>query len=264
MPARTKTSDLDALQGTWSVAMLELDGQPMPAIPAGASITLKGSKFTTSGMGADYKGDMALDCNAKPKSFDLKFITGPEKGNTALGIYELSGDTWKMCLTTRGGKLPARFGTKPGTGLALQTLVRATTTRSKANAKSKPKSGAVGAPVGEPAPELDGEWTIEKLVMDGVPMAAPMLAWGRRITAAGETKVMMGPQTVLHVKFAVDRAHSPHWINYAHVTGGATQLGIYKLEGNTLTTCVAKAADPRPATFDTKKGDGRTLGVWKK
>jgi uncharacterized protein (TIGR03067 family) len=258
MPTRKK-SDLDALQGSWSVSTLELDGQTMGGVPPDAAITLKGTKFTTSGMGADYKGEMTIDESAKPKSFDLKFTTGPEKGNTALGIYELDGDTWKMCLTTLGSKRPSKFATKAGTGLALQTLVR--------NGAAKPKgakSAAAAVPMGEIAPELEGEWSVAQLVMDGQPLADSMLGWGKRVVKDGEVKVMMGPQTVLHVRAAVEPGHSPGWINYVHVKGGASQLGIYKLEGETLTTCMGKPGAPRPEEFKSPKGSGRTLGVWKK
>jgi uncharacterized protein (TIGR03067 family) len=259
MPAAKKATDLDALQGTWTVSTLEVDGTTMGAIPPGTSITLKGTKFTTNSMGADYKGELTLDPTAKPKAFDLKFTTGPEKGNTALGIYELDGAEWKMCLTTRGGKRPTKFATKAGTGHALQTLVR--------EGLSKPRSKAAvttAAPAGDSAPELDGEYTAEQLIMDGQPLDASMLSWVRRTTKNGEAKVMAGPQTMLHVRFAVDRSHSPMWINYAHVKGGASQLGIYKVEGATLTTCMAKPGASRPAKFESPKGSGNTLGVWKR
>jgi len=258
MPAAKKTTDLDALQGTWHVSTLELDGMTMGAIPPGASITVKGTKFTTSNMGADYTGQMTLDPAAKPKTFDLKFITGPEKGNVALGIYELDGGQWKMCLTTRGGKRPTKFATKAGTGHALQTLVRETL------AKARSKAAASAAPDGDAAPELDGEYTVAQLVMDGQPLDATMLSWGKRIVKDGEVKVTMGPQTVLHVRCAVDRSHSPMWMNYVHVKGGATQLGIYKVEDGTLTTCMAKAGAPRPKKFESLKSSGNTLGVWKR
>jgi uncharacterized protein (TIGR03067 family) len=256
MAAKTK-SDLDALQGTWSVSTLEMDGAEMGAIPPGASITLQGTKFSTSNMGADYTGELVLDDAAKPKAFDLKFKTGPEKGNTSYGIYELDGDQWKMCLTLRGGKRPAKFTTKAGSGLALQTLVRA-------GKASKKAASATAAPAasGEVAPELDGEWSVAQLVMDGTAMDASMLGWGKRTVKDGEVKVTMGPQTVLHVRATVERGHDPGWINYVHVKGGAVQLGIYKLEGKTLTTCMAKAGAPRPEKFGA--GKGITLGVWKR
>ena len=243
--------DLDALQGTWLVTALEIDGMTVGAIPPGASITVSGARFTTAGMGAEYEGDLELDGASQPKQFDLRFTTGPEKGNTALGIYELSGDSWKMCLTTHGGQRPVNFSTKSGTGHALQTLVRA-------------KSVRPAELDGDPAPELDGEWLAESLVMDGQPLPKSMAKTCKRIAKDGELKVFMGPQTIVHVKFAVDRAQQPMAINYVHLSGGQSQSGIYKLEKNVLTTCLAKQGGPRPDAFASVPGDGRTLTVWKK
>jgi uncharacterized protein (TIGR03067 family) len=255
--AGKKKTGVDSLQGTWNVISLEIDGVAMGAIPPGASIQVKGSQFITSGMGAEYEGDVVLDGEATPKRFDLTFTTGPEKGTTSLGIYELDGDSWRMCLTTRGGKRPARFATKAGTGHALQTLVR--------DGSAKPaRATKVAAPAGDAAPELEGEWAMESVIMDGQALPAAMAQWGRRIAQDGEVKVMMGPQTIVHAKFAVDRSHSPMWMNYVHVRGGASQLGIYKLEENVLTTCLGKAGGARPDGFASVAGDGRTLTVWKK
>ena len=38
----------------------------------------------------------------------------PDKGKTMLGIYELDGDTLKMCLTKPGNERPRDFTTKLG------------------------------------------------------------------------------------------------------------------------------------------------------
>lgn len=73
-------SDLDKLQGTWTILTLEIDGVGRPAgAPGGSKIVVKGDKFTTISMGAKYDGTVALDATKSPKTFDLKFTTGPEK-----------------------------------------------------------------------------------------------------------------------------------------------------------------------------------------
>jgi uncharacterized protein (TIGR03067 family) len=40
--------------------------------------------------------------------------------------------------------------------------------------------------------------------------------------------------------------------------------GIYVLQGDVLTYCIARPGQPRPTTFDTKKGEGHTLVVLKR
>jgi uncharacterized protein (TIGR03067 family) len=260
-------TDLDKLQGTWRIVALELDGQKMGAIPADACITVKGARFITSGMGAEYEGDLTLDAAAKPKRFNLAFQSGPEKGNTSLGIYDLEGDAWRICLTTRGGKRPAKFASVAGSGIALETLVREGSAKIASTAKARPAAAAAEpapAPAGEPAPELDGEWTLQTLVMDGKALPASMVKGCKRTAKDGEVRVTMGPQTIIHARFAVDRSRSPMEMNYVHVRGGNSQLGIYKLEGKVLTTCIGAAGGARPDGFASAAGDGRTLTVWKK
>lgn len=113
-------NDIDKLQGVWHVDSLEIDGRVMTAaVLGGAKIVIDGDRFTSMGMGAEYEGSVELNADSFPKSFDLTFARGPEKGNTNLGIYELDGDTWRICLATRGSVRPKEFAAPPGTGIVL-------------------------------------------------------------------------------------------------------------------------------------------------
>ena len=114
--------DLDRLQGNWNIVSLEMDGQKMSG--GGARIVVQGNRFTSIAMGATYEGTVEVEESTSPKRFDLHFDEGPEKGNTSLGIYELDGDSWKICLTTRGSERPKKFAAPPGTGIALEILQR--------------------------------------------------------------------------------------------------------------------------------------------
>src|SRR5205085_10866962 len=117
--------DLQLVQGSWIVTALEMDGQNMPAaLLADSRIVVQGERFTSTGVGAVYEGTLELDASATPRRLDMKFDAGPEKGNINLGIYELAGDTWKLCLATRGSLRPPGFATTPGSGFALETLAR--------------------------------------------------------------------------------------------------------------------------------------------
>jgi uncharacterized protein (TIGR03067 family) len=147
-------TDLDKLQGTWDVTSLEADGQKMPALP-GAKIMVKGRRFTSIAMGATYEGTVEIDQRKKPKTLDLVFTAGPEKGNRNVGIYKLDAAVWTICLATRGDTRPRTFATKAGTGLALETLER-----EGAGPKTAKKKTAGSATASTPATALEGDWAM--------------------------------------------------------------------------------------------------------
>src|SRR5438105_6502072 len=99
------------LQGAWNIASLEVDGETMPA---SGTITVKGTTFVSLGMGSTYEGNLKIDAKAKPHAIDMVFTKGPEKGNTNLGIFEINGDAWRLCLNMTGGARPTKFSTKGG------------------------------------------------------------------------------------------------------------------------------------------------------
>ncbi len=241
--------DLDRLQGTWSIVSLEMDGQKMSG--GGGQIVVRGDRFTTLAMGARYEGTVVVRETSSPKTFDLHFEDGPEKGNTSLGIYELQGDTWRICLTTRGSRRPTEFAAPAGTGIALETLQRGTAA----------EVAASGLTVGRTAGQIDGEWIPLSVVIDGKPLEKGLLQYGKRTATASEVTVKFGPQVMVQAHYSVDRSRTPMAMDYL-LAGGRTQYGIWKLEGEQLTTCFGAPGQPRPGEFTSIRGDGRTLTVW--
>jgi uncharacterized protein (TIGR03067 family) len=251
-------TDLDRLQGTWNVAALEVDGQPM-SVPGDARIVIEGNRFNSLGMGAEYEGTLEFDASGKPARIDMKFDKGPEAGNTNRGIYQFTGDSWKLCVATRGAERPEAFKSTPGSGIAVERLVRA---------KSAPKArkAKIAEPDG-PATEFEGEWQMLSGVMNGTPMEASAVQWVKRMTHGNQTTVVAGPQTMLKVEFTFDPTASPSSIDYLNLLGsckGKRQQGIYRFESDVLTVCIAAPGAPRPGEFASVPGDGRTLTAWKK
>jgi uncharacterized protein (TIGR03067 family) len=124
-PNANAVDDLENLEGTWAVVSLEADGAKIPdAMLDGSRIIIKGDAFKSFSGGATYEGTIKVDASKTPKTIDLIFTEGPEKGKTALGIYELRGDNWRMCLSLGAGSRPSEFATKQGRGHALETLKR--------------------------------------------------------------------------------------------------------------------------------------------
>jgi RNA polymerase sigma factor (sigma-70 family) len=248
-------TDVEKLQGTWIVATLEVEGAKVEAnLFKGAKIVIKGDAFTTISMGATYKGTFKIDATSKPKKIDLMFTEGPEKGNTSLGIYELDGDTWKLCLTIANKDRPKEFATKPGSGLGLETLKRET---------QKDVENAINDEIAR----LGGQWSMISGEIAGQPLPAEFVKTAKRVVKGNETTVTFGGQLFLKATFTVDISKQPHTIDYTMTDGltkGKTQYGIYEWDEGTVRFCFAAPGKERPTEFTTKAGDERTLSVWEK
>jgi uncharacterized protein (TIGR03067 family) len=119
--------ELEKLQGTWNMVSLEIEGTKMgPHVFKGSKIVVKGNQFDTISMGATYMGTVSVDPASTPKRLDVIFTDGPHQGHSALAIYELDKDTWKLCLGFAGNKRPEAFDTTAGCGHALEVLTRGT------------------------------------------------------------------------------------------------------------------------------------------
>ncbi len=115
---------LSRLQGKWRVTALEVNGAEAPRDQlASNSITIKGTRFTATGPGSFYEGEMSIDPAAQPKRLSVAMEKGPEL-RVLNAIYEINGDTLRICLNVNGRPAPKAFATKPGDECALETLVR--------------------------------------------------------------------------------------------------------------------------------------------
>jgi uncharacterized protein (TIGR03067 family) len=115
--------EMDALQGEWTLVSATRDGKDMPAERVkGYKNTVKGDKFSITSEGKTAEeGTMKLDPSKKRK--EVEFILA-EGEKTALGIYELSGDTYKLCYAQPGKDRPKEFSAKEGTGYTLSVWQR--------------------------------------------------------------------------------------------------------------------------------------------
>jgi len=264
--------DLDKLQGKWHLTSLETDGQVMPGDSFGGAIVITGKRFVSLGMGASYEGTLELDDKKTPKTFQLLFTVGHAAGTRNLGIYKLDGETWTMCLATRGTVRPRSFSTKPGTGYALQTLERGAAPKKKSAKKAMPTRGQATS---APPPELtslgartawEGEWEMVSAVFNGAAMADDMVKWCKRITRGNVTAVMAGPQVMLKASFVLDDSKTPPAVDYVNLEGSNArkpQAGIFSLRGDELKICMAAPGNPRPADFASKPKDGRSYTTWR-
>ncbi len=117
--------DSDAMQGTWLPSSAELGGAKFPdEVRKTIKLVIKDDKYTvTVGAGVD-QGTLKVNPSAKPKEMDITGTDGPNKGKTFLAIYELDGDTLRLCYDLSGKSRPTEFKTKADTQLFLVTYKR--------------------------------------------------------------------------------------------------------------------------------------------
>lgn len=274
-PAPSKTpptivpmkTDLEKLQGTWHVATLVIEGQKLPdGANASSKIVVQGNDFTTISMGSAYRGTFKVDADARPKTLDMHFTEGPEKGNTALGIYELAGDTWKICLTMTAKERPQEFAAPPASGLALETLKRDLASPDEPK-KDAPAEANEPDEVKKERSRLEGEWAMVSGEIDGQPMPDAFVKTGKRVAKGNETTVTIGGNVFMKATYTIDPSKKPKTIDYTMTEGlskGKKQLGIYELDGDTIRFCFASPGKDRPTEFSAKPGAGNTLSVWKR
>ena len=119
------TKDAAAMEGTWLPTSTELGGKPLPEnILKSIKLVLKDGKYTvTLGQQTD-RGAVKVDSSAKPKAMDITGGEGPNKGKAILAIYELDGDTLRICYDLAGKGRPTEFKSPSGTQRFLVTYKR--------------------------------------------------------------------------------------------------------------------------------------------
>ena len=111
--------ELEKLQGTWYMAALEVEGQQVAEEKLqSATLTIKGDKYTVTVKDTSYETVIALDPSKKPKAIDMVFTDGPNKDKIHRGIYELDGDTFKLCRAREpDDERPTEFASQPKSGV---------------------------------------------------------------------------------------------------------------------------------------------------
>jgi uncharacterized protein (TIGR03067 family) len=273
---------LRALEGDWRFQTLEIDGTAIPAAMIEPSrLLIDGDRFRMESPEASYEGVFNIDVDAAPARIDIEFIEGPEAGQWSYGIYEFDGDQLTFCLGLTGASRPDAFVTSPGSGHALERLVRASTER-PANVTGGTATADVARaddPAADADPDafdvpmtpllcrLEGEWGPTALTRDGTVMPDHWLAFGSRTATGNEVKVVFGGQVMVHARVRIDEAQTPMAIDYLNIgsgRNGAVSLGIMAWDGDEAKFLMAAPGKPRPVDFAQKPGTGLTFSQWRR
>ncbi len=120
--AADSSDDAKAIQGNWKPAKAELAGQPMADdVLKSISLKLENGHYEVFVGDKPDKGTYTLDSATKPKSMT---VTGADGRKTYPAIFELQGDTLRICYDLSGAKHPTEFKSIAGTKLYLVTYSR--------------------------------------------------------------------------------------------------------------------------------------------
>lgn len=105
------TSDLDRIQGEWKLKQLVIDGQAADeATIADGKLKIKGDTFKLDAAGQNESGTLQFDAQVSPKTLEVAL----QSGDTIPAIYELSGDTLKICYAVNSAARPKEFKSTGG------------------------------------------------------------------------------------------------------------------------------------------------------
>jgi uncharacterized protein (TIGR03067 family) len=123
--AADSPDDAKALQGNWKPIKAELAGQPTAEEDLKIiSLKLDQGKYEVFVGETPDRGTYAIDSTTQPKSVSITGTAGPNQGRTFPAIYEIKGDTLRVCYDLSGFKRPTEFKSLPGTKLYLVTYQR--------------------------------------------------------------------------------------------------------------------------------------------
>ena len=125
-PLSESKRELLRLQGTWEMAALEVNGEEVPAKKLrGTTLTVRGDKYVVKVKDVAHETTIKLDPGKDPRAIDTYFPNGTELPKLSKGVYDLDGDTFRVCRhQTPGEDRPTQIGSWPNTNLFVVTWKR--------------------------------------------------------------------------------------------------------------------------------------------
>ncbi len=121
-----RADDLKAMEGRWTVEAMEAGGKAVDSadLAKALAVTIAGDHYELMTDEGPDGGTLKLDETQNPKTMDATDTEGIEVGKLIRAIYELSGDTLRVCYAVDGSARPTEFATKEDSPLLLVTYKR--------------------------------------------------------------------------------------------------------------------------------------------
>jgi uncharacterized protein (TIGR03067 family) len=110
--------DLKKLQGTWECVSMEREGDEVPPEHLkGSSVVYEDDLVTLYRDGELFRRSIiTLDPSKTPKRINTWDLAGPYADDSVPGIYQIDGDTLKLCFSRPKVARPVEFTTKKDPG----------------------------------------------------------------------------------------------------------------------------------------------------
>ena len=120
-----RADDLKDMEGTWKVEAAEAGGQKVESENLKEIVVkISGERYEVKAKDKVDAGTLKLDETQKPKTMDATDTEGLDAGKVVKAIYELSGDTLRVCYAIDGAERPTEFATKEGSQVLMLTYKR--------------------------------------------------------------------------------------------------------------------------------------------
>jgi uncharacterized protein (TIGR03067 family) len=120
-----RADDLQAMAGRWTVEAAEAGGNAVDSEELKSLVvTIEGDRYSLQSKDGPDGGTMKLDETKSPKTMDAADTEGDNIGKLIQAIYEITGDTMRVCYALDGSARPTEFATKEGSPWLLVTYRR--------------------------------------------------------------------------------------------------------------------------------------------
>jgi uncharacterized protein (TIGR03067 family) len=120
-----RADDLKAMEGTWKVEAAEAGGKKLESDELKELVVkIAGDHYEVKTKDGTDAGTLKLDEKAKPKTMDATKTEGFDAGKVVKAVYELTGETLRVCYALDGGERPTELATKEGAPVLLLTYKR--------------------------------------------------------------------------------------------------------------------------------------------
>jgi uncharacterized protein (TIGR03067 family) len=245
-----------ALQGRWTLVSAAFDGMAIPDDAAMGRLVIEGDRYSASVADQRVAATFRLGSGEGPKPIDFTYTEGPLKGETIKAIYELRGDTLRICRGIQpDAERPTEFSAPADSGRGLVVWER-----DKPAAEDKAK--AIEAEL----KRFAGSWRYESTIVEGKEVPGDALE-DVRLNLEGDRFEMASTSVTYRGTFVVDPTATPKTIDVTFSEGpekGKVSKGIYELDGDTYKVCVGLAGRDRPKTFTCEPGSGSAVQILKR